>query len=72
MPFDGPQTITLCVNHVERCQQGREDEATWIENSPIEIPILDLNVWVEAQCGFVIEMQTVLLAVLYTKGWKFT
>lgn len=40
--------------------------------TPIEIPSLDLNVWVEAQCGFVIEMQTVLLAVLYTKGWKLT
>lgn len=70
-----PQTIRLFVNQME------SKIPTWLERLrspnlfiffPIEIQTLDLNVWVGAQWGFVIEMQTILPTVLYTQGCKLT
>lgn len=43
-----------------------------MKKNSIEILTLDLNVWVEAQCRFVIKMQNSLPAVMYTEAEKLT
>lgn len=56
------------------CQSGAEWagkrlRGRWMEPAvKIQIPTLDLNVWVEAGSGLIIEMQTIPLAALYTNG----